>query len=82
MKGPARHYFVCFSDLVLTYDLKIGKEAPALGDPAFVVFAAANIGSARIMVYVIGGEDLVERRDVSFIPALIQANKQFHVVFG
>lgn len=82
MKGPARHYFVCFSDLVLAYDLKVGEEAMALVDPPFVVFAAANIRSVRIMVYVIGGEDLVERRDVSLISALIQTNKQFHVVFG
>src|SRR5437667_11220519 len=40
MKSPARGHFVCFSDLVLTRDLKVGEEAMALGDPAFVVLAA------------------------------------------
>ena len=74
MKGPARHYFVCFSDLVLAYDLKVGEEAMALVDPPFVVFAGANIRSVRIMVYVIGAGNTVHGRSGGLLLRKINSN--------
>jgi hypothetical protein len=51
--------------------MKVGEEAVTLCEPAFVVLAAANVGSVRIMVDEVGGEQFLEKRDVSLIPALI-----------
>ena len=49
-KSPSPSHFVCFSDLVLNRDMKVGEEAVALGEPAFVVLAATDVGPVRIMV--------------------------------
>src|SRR2546421_2164220 len=52
--GRAHHHPVAFSDHVLNGAMHIGESAEGLGGPSFVVFEAANVGKARIMVGPVG----------------------------
>src|SRR2546421_12411905 len=53
--GRAHHHLVAFSDHILNGARHIGEGTAGLGGPSFVVFEAANVGKARIMVGPVGG---------------------------
>jgi len=61
--------------------MKVGEEAVGLGEPAFVVLTTANVGSVRIMLNEVGGDELLDEREVSLIPALSKTTNEFFVFF-